>query len=120
MYKELEYLSNLVDILSNSDTIRVFLLEHKYTAASNGNSVVTTSSGLILAENSNRRYALITNDSDTIIYLALGGAAEVNKGIRLNANGGSYEINWTNRYTGSIYAIHGGTGNKLTIWTEGT
>lgn len=46
----------------------------------------------ILPANANRKYALIVNDSDTVIYLGTGEAAVPNQGIRLNPNGGSYEM----------------------------
>ncbi len=80
-----------------------------------------TSSTLALAANSNRRYAIFVNDSDTAVYLGLGAAAIVNAGIRLNANGGSYEMSAMlgNLYRGAINAIHGGTGTKSLLVTEG-
>lgn len=46
----------------------------------------------IFAANANRSYALIQNDSDTAMYIAFGTAAVASTGIRLNANGGSYEM----------------------------
>jgi hypothetical protein len=46
----------------------------------------------ILAENPNRSYALIINDSDDTVYIAFGIPAVLSTGIRLNANGGSYEM----------------------------
>jgi len=95
------------------------LNEHVYTTAAKGAVNVTTSSTTILSTNNDRRYALIVNDSDTTIYLALGGAAVLNQGIQLNANGGSYEINWTNLFRGQICGIHGGSGNKVVTKMEG-
>jgi len=71
---------------------------------------VADSSTTILSANDARKYALIVNDSDTTIYLALGAAAAVNRGIRINANGGAYEINWTNLFKGAIYGIHAAAG----------
>lgn len=59
----------------------------------------------ILPPNPQRNYALMVNDSDTDIYLSLGGTAVVNKGIRVNSGGGNYEINSTNLYKGRITAI---------------
>lgn len=83
---------------------------------------VTTSSATVLAANPARKYALFINDSDTVIYLALGVAAVLNQGIRLNSGGGSYEISavLANLYRGAILAIHGGTGNKRLLIVEGT
>ena len=59
--------------------------------------------------------------SYVLIYFGIGAAAVLNQGIRLNANGGAYEINWTNQYhAGIIYGIHGGTGNKGVTTFHGT
>lgn len=81
----------------------------------------TTSTSQILASNANRKYALLINDSDTVVYIKIGAAAALNEGIRLNANGGSYEMSlgMGNLATGAINAIHGGTGNKALLITEG-
>ena len=81
----------------------------------NGNTVV-------LAANANRVWALIINDSDTIIYLNLGGAGVANTGIRLNAAGSSFKMSEAdgNLYLGPINANHGGGAvNKSLIITEG-
>lgn len=82
-------------------------------------SVAVTSTAA-LAANTNRVGALLVNDSDTTIYLKLGAAAVVNQGIRLNANGGSLEMNAAlgNLYSGAVNAIHGGVGSKVLLVTE--
>jgi hypothetical protein len=67
-------------------------------------SVGATSTAILTAK-SGRTGAILTNDSDEIIYLGLGAAAVSNEGIRLNAAGGSYEINSSNLYKGAINAI---------------
>jgi len=71
----------------------------------------------VLSTKTSRQYALIQNDSDTSVYLALGASttAAVNEGIRLNANGGSYEINELNLYTGEIWATSSASNKKLLI-----
>ena len=81
---------------------------------------VTTSSGAALAANANRKYALFINDSDTAIYLSLSGAAVLNAGVRLNANGGAFELSPKigNMIVGAVTAIHGGSGNKVILVTE--
>lgn len=79
---------------------------------------ITTISQIVLSPNRNRAYALLINDSDTVIYLMKGKTAVANQGIRLNAEGGSYEINKTNLYKGEIAAIHGGIGNKVLLINE--
>ena len=66
---------------------------------------VGSGSTAVLVSNLNRKIANLVNDSDEVIYLALGVDAELNKGIRLNAGGGSYEINSTNMFRGTVNAI---------------
>lgn len=80
---------------------------------------VTTATTTILAANASRKYAVIVNDSDTVIYLKLAASAALNSGIRLNASGGFYEITPLNRYVGIITGIHGGSGNKVVTVIEG-
>jgi len=98
------------------DAIKALL---QYTAPANGGVNVGVASTQILAANANRLYAAIVNDSDTEIYLGIGAAAVAHQGIRINANGGSYEINSTNLYKGAIYGIHTGVGNKIVTVVEG-
>jgi hypothetical protein len=73
-----------------------------------------------LAANANRAYALFVNDSDEVIYLSLGGTAAANTGIRINANGGSYELGYAagNLFVGAVNAICASGGKKLLV-TEG-
>jgi hypothetical protein len=92
----------------------------KYTTAAHTAPTAGVATGAILAANANRLYALVVNDSDTVVYLALGAAAALNTGIRLNANGGSYEMSAKlgNLYTGVINGISGVAG-KVVLVTEG-
>lgn len=64
------------------------------------NSISTT----VLAANSSRKYAAITNNGGSVVYLGLGGTAYLDRGIRLNTTG-NYEINKLNNYTGIITGI---------------
>ena len=94
------------------------------------NTVVTTPTHTVvtvgatttaaLAANTSRIHALLINDSDEAVYIKLGAAAVLNAGIRLNANGGSYEMSEAagNLYTGAINAICASGSKKLLI-TEG-
>lgn len=79
---------------------------------------VTTGAAQLMPANKHRTGVFIVNDSDTIIYLALGVDAALNAGIRLNAAGGAFEINKANLWKGSISCIHGGTGNKVLCAVE--
>lgn len=80
---------------------------------------VTTTSTSVLSANSSRKYLQVINDSDTVIYVSIdGGAAAVNTGTRLNAFGGSAVWD-TYVPAGAVTAIHGGTGAKTLLVTEG-
>lgn len=75
----------------------------------------------VLAANANRKSALLVNDSDSVIYIKIGAAAVLNQGIRLNANGGSYEMSAINGNldTRAINGISSGAGKVLLV-TEAT
>lgn len=92
-----------------------------YGAATHTEHAVPTTTAQSIAANPARKYLLIINDSDQVIYLGLGAAAVLNKGIRLNASGGSYEMSFTlgNLFTGVVNAIHGGAATKNLMMTEG-
>ena len=83
-------------------------------------ATIGASTGAALAANANRKYALLVNDSDAVIYLKIGAAAVLNQGIRLNANGGSYEMSaqYGNLDSRVINAISSSANNYLLI-TEG-
>lgn len=76
---------------------------------------VDTASTLVLAANVHRADAVFVNDSNKEIYLARGNAAVLHEGIRLNASGGSYEINLDNLFLGAVYAIAEGGAKILTV-----
>ena len=90
-------------------------IQRKDTANQPGTSVtVGAASATLLAANDTRAEVTICNDHATqVVYLKLAAsAAEANKGIRLNAAGGS----WTsNAYTGEIRAIATGAGTGVTV-----
>jgi len=69
----------------------------------------TVTAGVATAEvvdaDDNRNELIITNDSDTVIYLALGESAVLNKGIRLNALGGSFTTGGERVYLGAVNCI---------------
>ena len=79
---------------------------------------VTTSSSLILPADEQRKFCVFVNDSNENIYLQLGLPAVLNEGIRISANGFSYEIDITNLWVGDVYAIHGGSGAKNLLIME--
>lgn len=68
---------------------------------------ITATQQEVLGTNPQRIYALLVNDGTEDIYLGKGRPAVANRGIRLNASGGNYEINTTNPWHGSIHAVCG-------------
>ena len=61
---------------------------------------------LVAPENRQRKWLLAINDGAAVCYLQLQGKTAVaSQGIRLNQDGGNWEINSTNPYTGEIRAI---------------
>jgi len=100
--------------LPNSSAITITSLPSVSTATPT-NAVIGVASTAVLVANTNRKFAVFVNDSDTTIYLSLSGTAVMNEGIRLNATGGSYEINLTNLYLGVITAICAAAGKNLTV-----
>lgn len=72
----------------------------------------------VLPANTDRKYTLLCNDSDSTMYLKIGAVAVASQGIRLNS-GTSYEISAVNGnlFTGAINAISAGA-NKSLLVTE--
>jgi len=111
----------LIRIGSGQDELPV--TGEPYTIATHTQIDVAPTSGAVLGANAARTYAIFINDSDTVIYLAFGQAAVANRGIRLNANGGNYEMAavTSNLYQGAVNAIHGGAAvTKSLLILEGT
>ncbi len=85
------------------------------TTVTDATVTVGVATGVALALNVARANAVFVNDSDETIYLARGNDAVVGSGIRLNANGGSYEIDSGNLFLGIINAIATGADANLTV-----
>jgi len=86
--------------------------------ASHSSSNMGGTSAEVVAANSGRKSLLIINDSDVIVYMKINATATLNEGIRLNANGGSYEMSLEmgNVATDAINGIAAsGSGKKLLI-----
>lgn len=82
--------------------------------------VIGAATTVALVANANRLYAAFINDGTEAIYLYLGAAAVLNRGIRLNASGGSYEMSREigNLYVGAVNGICTSGGMTLLV-TEG-
>jgi len=76
----------------------------------------------VIGYNQSRRYLLIINDSDTVIYIAHSVPAQLNQGIRIEANGGRYECSpaYGNLCEHSMYAIQSKNSTKRLLVTEGS
>ena len=84
----------------------------------------STSAQEVLGLRADRKYALLVNDSDTVIYAKLAGtstgAAAAATGIRINANGGSYEMaSGLGNLWGQWITAMSTTANKVLLITEG-
>lgn len=82
---------------------------------------MSSATGAVLAVNNDRKYALIVNDGSVDVYLNLGAAATANAGIRINANGGHYEITReAGNLTGVVINGITASGTATVLVTEGT
>ena len=76
---------------------------------------VTDASRILLPSNPERLQATFTNTGDYTVYLNFNTDAQTGRGISLMPRGGSYEINLTNPFKGSISAVV--EANQITIIT---
>ncbi len=87
------------------------------------NAAVATTSTAVAAANASRKGLVVVNDSDTVVYLAVNTAALLNKGIRLNAQGGAVQFGGPGGLpltTEAVNGIHGGTGTRTVTVQEVT
>ena len=81
-------------------------------------ATVGVASAVAVPQNPRRKKVVLTNDSVNIIYLARGETAYLNRGPRLNANGGALTDEpdiYGRIYTGPWAAIATGAGSNLTF-----
>ena len=81
---------------------------------------VTPLDTVIVPANPNRVALVMTNDSDTNIYIGVGASSAPSGAPRINAGGGIYTLS---RYgavfsTGAVHASHGGAGAKVLTYQE--
>jgi len=104
------------DLENDKRALDVSILGRSFATSTVSDAIaIGAASTEILAANANRVYALVVNDSNETIYLALGVAAVLHKGIRINANGGSYEIDSANFFIGAINGISTSGSKNVTI-----
>lgn len=93
--------------------------DNRFTVVPTNTSVsCLTSSTQAVATSSSRQYLALVNDSANTIYLGEGVAAVSGSGIRLNANGGVYEMDTTHLYTGAINCIASGSSNLTVLQSQ--
>jgi len=90
-------------------------ITYPYNAVEVGGVTLSASTATTVdAKDQYRRYMVICNDSDTVVYLAIGTTPNLNQGIRLNANGGTYEIDDDNFTDLTVKAITAGASKRIT------
>lgn len=96
--------------------------EHPHVVPTHSTTSVADVDTQIVGANGNRKYLLLVNDSDAVVYISVGTSASMNNGIRLEANGGTWEVSVTNGnlITDAVNGIReSGLGDKLVLATEG-
>lgn len=89
-----------------------------YTVVRHTLYVSTGASQDVMAANARAVYRCFQNDSDSVFYLRWdGSAAAANIGVRLNANGGSYEMSKKqgNMYYGLVKAFCASSSKNLIV-----
>ena len=85
--------------------------------------VVNTTSTKLLAKNSDRKYALLVNISDEVVFIKIGNtmSALLNEGIPVGPNRGFFEMSphYGSLSQEDIYGVCE-TGGKLVLVTEAT
>lgn len=85
------------------------------TRATPSSVTIGSSSTQILPPDAGRQGVLLTNDSNQSIYLGIGNTAEMNKGHRINRDGGYYEITRANLFVGVLNGVCEDGGATLLI-----
>ena len=85
--------------------IDAFLTDSKIASMPGFVGTVGTTSVVVLNANEKRVYAIMVNDSLQDMWLGFGEPAVADKGIRVNSEGGNYEITWKNLFVGTLSAI---------------
>lgn len=106
---------------TNITTISTEILKHLSALFTTGAGTIAVGavSTPILAANALRKTATIVNDSVQPVYLAIGTVAVANAGIRLNASGGSYTVDWQNLHGLAINGIRAIAGSSNVTVVEG-
>lgn len=85
-------------------------LETKISRATGGSTLVDEDGAVVLEEyrgtaGRGRSYALITNEGENHCWIMFGAPATAVQGIRIDANGGKYEISDVNSTSLAVHAV---------------
>ena len=98
-------------------------MNHDITGRSTiaSNKTIANTATKVLIANGGRMYAVLCNDSNEDMYVAYNTSTglAVNKGIRLNKNGGTIEIAGQEVFKGEVWVICA-SGNKNMSYLEVT
>lgn len=115
------FLGALVGYIPMSKTLQGSAPDLNYITAFSSSTVrsITTTPTLVSPTNTGRTYARFTNNSDTAIELNLGGNSYSTSSysVRVNANGGIFEILPQYNYIGPVYASSS-LANKALMFIE--
>ena len=91
-----------------------------YAAPASASVGVTTT--VVIAENSRRRSLILTNDSAALVYLGVGAAAVMNKGIRIEVSGGTVKFGGETGLPLTTQAVNGivASGTSVVLVAEAT
>jgi len=89
--------------------------QHIVTTSTIDGVTVGNTTTEVVAANTARKLLSLVNDSDEAIYIAIGTPAVMNKGARLNANGGTYNVPESILIRGAVNAICSSGSKNLTV-----
>ncbi len=90
-------------------------MEHDFSTGTPDSVTIGATSTTVMAAKSGRLYATLTNNSDEDMWISLGSAAVLNKGIKLMPNQ-SFEINGFKLFRGAVYAICASGSKSMAIF----
>jgi len=79
-------------------------MEHDFSSSTASSVTVGTTSTKVLEKKSGRTFAILSNLGDEVMFINMGNAAVMNKGIPIYPQG-SYELSGERLYRGAIYGI---------------
>ena len=90
--------------------------------AAPANASVATTTTVIIAENAKRRSLILTNDSAALVYLGIGSAAVMNKGLRIEVSGGTVKFGGETGLPLTTQAVNGivASGTSTVLVNEAT